>query len=124
MVVVVEFYATAVYKPAVSYTGPYPNLPYAGAFGNDGNFYVGGGTLEPSVGSSCNAWPDLTAYSTVFNPGDIPALADLNDGIAYNMGMQFITTVAGNITAVRFYKATSEKGYGHAGKIYEYNTGR
>jgi hypothetical protein len=46
-----------------------------------------------------------------------PTTIDANDGVAYELGMKFSATTAGQISAVRFYKSASETGT-HTGKIY------
>jgi hypothetical protein len=46
-----------------------------------------------------------------------PSSIDANDGVAYELGMKFSATTAGQITAIRFYKSPSESGT-HTGKIY------
>jgi hypothetical protein len=57
-----------------------------------------------------------TATQTLFT-SQVPATKNNNDGVNYELGMRFKATVAGRITAIRFYKSSSESGT-HTGKIY------
>lgn len=47
----------------------------------------------------------------------IPAAADITDGVAYDLGMKFRSAKPGQITAIRFWKAASDTG-GHVGTIW------
>lgn len=62
-------------------------------------------------------------WQTYFKNTDVPGYANLKDGIPLVLGMIFGTSVAGEITAFRFYKAAGEGGANHFGRIYEWSTG-
>lgn len=49
---------------------------------------------------------------------------DKHDGVPLVLGLRFYTAVAGDITAIRFYKAQGEAGSGHVGMIYNWATGQ
>jgi hypothetical protein len=49
---------------------------------------------------------------------------DKHDGMPLALGLRFYTAVAGDITAIRFYKAQGEAGSGHVGMIYNWATGQ
>jgi hypothetical protein len=79
--------------------------------GNDGkdmgtNYYGGAVVSPPATGQSL--------FTT-----QTPALVNMSDGanVNYELGMRFTATAAGQIKAIRFYKASSETGT-HTGKIY------
>ncbi len=61
----------------------------------------------------------VIAASQRFFTTQIPASLNDSDGagVNYELGMRFTSTAAGKITAIRFYKASSESGT-HIGKIY------
>lgn len=48
----------------------------------------------------------------------VPAQVNLNDGTPYELGTRFMATASGKITAIRFYKGSSETGGTHTGKIW------
>ncbi|MEZ0392011.1 MAG: DUF4082 domain-containing protein [Pseudobdellovibrionaceae bacterium] len=47
----------------------------------------------------------------------VPAQQNLNDGVAYELGMRFTATASGKITAIRYFRGSSESGT-RTGKIY------
>lgn len=53
---------------------------------------------------------------TVFT-SQTPSLQNFSDGVPYELGMKLRSTKAGQITAIRFWKAASETG-SHTGKIW------
>lgn len=55
--------------------------------------------------------------SSVFAPTATPALVNLNDGQAIELGMKFQSTTAGTITAIRFYKGSADTGT-HTGSLW------
>lgn len=72
---------------------------------------------------SCSSWP-ASNYVTIFNSTDTPARTDLTDYSRLVLGLRFTTPVAGNVTAVRFFKARSEGGTDHTANIYEWSSGK
>ncbi len=70
----------------------------------------------------------LGTFSTqsLFSPTATPAILNATDGSGsngdYELGMEFKTAIAGEIQALRYYKASSETGT-HIGKIWS-NTGQ
>lgn len=67
----------------------------------------------------------MTNYQTIFGPADEPQELDLKVELDSRLvlGLRFRTVTPGYITAVRFYKATSEGGTGHQGRIYDWMSG-
>lgn len=59
----------------------------------------------------------------MFGANDRPATADSTDNQRLVLGLRLTTTLAGTISAIRFYKAASEGGSGHTGRIYNSATG-
>lgn len=53
---------------------------------------------------------------TVFTT-QTPSLGNFSDGVPYELGMKFRSTKAGQVTAIRYWKAPSESG-NHVGKIW------
>jgi hypothetical protein len=78
-------------------------------------------TPVPTATPIATATPVPTATPSVTGEtllgSSSPASIDANDGVAYELGMKFSATTAGQITAIRFYKSPSESGT-HTGKIY------
>lgn len=72
--------------------GPSFLSPYAGAFGGDGNFYVGLGQPEPSANSTCGTWPG-SGYQTLFTSNEVPVSRDSGDGLPYAVAVRFTTAV-------------------------------
>ncbi|MEZ0392009.1 MAG: DUF4082 domain-containing protein, partial [Pseudobdellovibrionaceae bacterium] len=61
--------------------------------------------------------PPPSTSGTTLLTSQVPAQVNLNDGVAYELGMKFTSTVSGKITGIRFYKGSSESGT-RTGKIY------
>lgn len=103
---------TYVWTPSISGTA---NIRVRG-FDDSGNMGVPG-----SVGSSSNININITGASTtatsIFQPTDVPAVPTDNDGIAIEVGMKFRSTIAGNITGVRYYKGAGVTGT-HTGHLW------
>jgi hypothetical protein len=78
----------------------------------------------PPTDVICQSWP-INGYQTIFNPTDQPEDLDLKVELDSPLviGLRFQTVTEGFITAIRFYKATSEGGTGHVGKIYDWASG-
>lgn len=55
-----------------------------------------------------------------FFAGTTPALPDAADGVPYELGFQFETTVSGKLAAIRHWKSPSETG-AHTGKLWAAN---
>jgi hypothetical protein len=72
----------------------------------------------------CNDWP-INGYQTIFGPTDQPQELDIQVELDNPLviGLRFRTVTPGYITAVRFYKAASEAGMGHQGKVYNWESG-
>ena len=47
----------------------------------------------------------------------VPVVSDYADGSTYELGMRFVSDVAGQITAIRFWKTPTETGT-HVGRIW------
>lgn len=116
----VDFYSEANYRAAPKADAQF-QFPYAGAFGGDGRLYVGSGAVQPSVNSKCGQWPSDPDVSTIFTPSEGPQALDLSEAVAYSVGVRFKVAVSGLITHFRFFKAASEPGTGHVGKIYDWH---
>src|SRR5215813_2153634 len=57
------------------------------------------------------------AQTTIFQATDVPATPNASDGGAIELGMKFRSTVNGSVTAIRFYKGTSNIGT-HIGHLW------
>lgn len=63
------------------------------------------------------------SFSAAGNPisiytSQVPSSANLSDGVAYELGLKFRSTVAGKITAIKYYKPSMETAGGHTGRIW------
>ena len=67
-----------------------------------------GGTATANV-SLTVAPPGAGPYS-LFNASSTPAQTSLNDGSPLEVGMKFTSSVAGQITALKFYRSASDTG--------------
>lgn len=83
-------------------------------------------TSAASSAYVCDVWPS-SGRQTIFFPSDTPQALDLNDGVHLVLGQRFTTAVAGDLLAVRYYKAASEGGSsslgGRTGRIYDWSSG-
>ncbi|MCC5637261.1 DUF4082 domain-containing protein [Nostoc sp. CHAB 5844] len=70
-----------------------------------------------SVTFTATANPVVQNDSLTILTNQTPGIADASDGTSYELGMKFISTAAGKITAIRFLKPPSETGT-HIGKIW------
>jgi hypothetical protein len=90
---------------------------------------IGGGVYGPLGSKPTQTWQNSNYFrDVVFVPNPIgqslltsqvPQLLSNTDGpnVNYELGMRFTTTTAGQVKAIRFYKAVQETGT-HTGKIY------
>jgi hypothetical protein len=78
----------------------------------------------PPTDVICQSWP-INGYQTIFKPTDQPEDLDLKVELDSPLvvGLRFQTVTEGFITAIRFYKAQSESGEGHEGRIYDWESG-
>ncbi len=70
-----------------------------------------GPTSEPSN--------QITLRDTIFGSG-VPATLDSGDGRSVELGVKFSSEVAGSVTGIRFYKATTNTGI-HIGNLWSAN---
>lgn len=71
-------------------------------------------TIDPNELLIAQAQTQQT--QTVFTT-QTPGFSNFSDGVPYELGMKFRSTKAGQITAIRYWKAASETG-SHVGKIW------
>ncbi len=121
--------------PNGGYYGPMAAAPAWGSYGNKAinNTWADGpnaGALafgsagsdppppQPTTTTPPPQPPPTGTAQTLFTT-QTPAQVNLTDGatVNYELGMRFTATIAGKITAVRFYKAPSERGT-HVGTIW------
>ncbi|WP_244443070.1 DUF4082 domain-containing protein [Bradyrhizobium sp. Ai1a-2] len=91
---------TITFTPDAGYTGP-ASFTYTIADGR-------GGTASATV--SFTVAPPGAAPVSLFSPSSTPELTNLNDGSQVELGMKFTSSVAGQITALRFYRSASDTG--------------
>ncbi|MBR8835677.1 MAG: DUF4082 domain-containing protein, partial [Stigonema ocellatum SAG 48.90 = DSM 106950] len=58
-----------------------------------------------------------TTSQTIFT-NQTPSNPNGTDGVAYELGLKFQSAKAGQITAIRYWKAASETSGSHVGKIW------
>ena len=66
-------------------------------------------TFTTAAASSCPC--------SVFSASSTPGTVDSGDGAAVELGMKFVPSVSGTVTAVRFYKAATNTG-SHTGSLW------
>ncbi|WP_213287208.1 DUF4082 domain-containing protein [Bradyrhizobium sp. sGM-13] len=91
---------TITFTPNAGYSGP-ASFSYTVSDGR-------GGTAMASV-SLTVALPGAGPYS-LFNASNTPAQTNLNDGAQLEVGMKFTSSVAGQITALKFYRSANDTG--------------
>ncbi|WP_225703695.1 DUF4082 domain-containing protein [Bradyrhizobium cenepequi] len=91
---------TITFTPNAGYTGP-ASFTYTISDGR-------GGTASATV--SFTVAPPGTAPVSLFSGSDIPAQTNLNDGSQLEVGMKFTSSVAGQITALKFYRSPGDTG--------------
>jgi hypothetical protein len=98
--------STVTFTPAPSYTGP------AGFTFTVSNGH--GGTASATASLTVSA--PGTSY-TLFSASDTPALTNFNDANSVELGVNFYTAQAGQITGIRFYKSSQDTGT-HTGELW------
>ncbi len=91
---------TVTFTPTAGYTGP-ASFTYAISDGR-------GGTASANVNLTVTA-PGQTATS-LFTSASMPTQTALNDGQQIEVGMKFQSSVAGQITALKFYRSAGDTG--------------
>ena len=93
------------------------------AFSTTYGVTVSGATNATGQAMAPYSWSFTTAAApsscpcSVFNPTSVPATLAANDPNAVELGMKFRADVAGTVTGVRFYKASSNTGT-HTGHLW------
>jgi VCBS repeat-containing protein len=88
------------FTPDAGYTGP-ASFSYTISDGR-------GGTASANV--SLTVVSPGAATVSLFSASNIPEQTALNDGSQLELGMQFTTSVAGQITALKFYRSAADTG--------------
>ena len=91
---------TITFTPNAGYTGP-ASFSYTVSDGR-------GGTATANV--SFTVAPAGAAPVSLFSASNTPAQTSLNDGSQLEVGMKFTSSVAGQITALKFYRSASDTG--------------
>lgn len=91
---------TVTFTPAPGYTGP-ASFSYTISDGR-------GGTA--TADANLTVTPPGTGAFSLFSASDTPAQINLNDGSPLEVGMKFTSAVAGQITALKFYRSSSDTG--------------
>ncbi|KRR21604.1 hypothetical protein CQ13_30745 [Bradyrhizobium retamae] len=91
---------TITFTPTAGYTGP-ASFSYTVSDGR-------GGTATANV--SLTVVPPGAAPVSLFSASDTPAQTNLNDGAQLEVGMKFTSSVAGQITALKFYRSAGDTG--------------
>ena len=88
------------FTPDAGYTGP-ASFSYTISDGR-------GGTATANV--NFTVAPAGAAPVSLFSASNTPAQTNLNDGAQLEVGMKFTSSVAGQITALKFYRSASDTG--------------
>ncbi|AMA61177.1 hypothetical protein BCCGELA001_10900 [Bradyrhizobium sp. CCGE-LA001] len=91
---------TITFTPNAGYTGP-ASFSYTISDGR-------GGTATANV--SLTVAPLGAGPFSLFSASNTPAQTNLNDGSQLEVGMKFTSSVAGQITALKFYRSASDTG--------------
>ncbi len=113
------------YFDTAAHTNGPLTAPATGSIGGNGVYAYGGTSTFPTnsfLGS--NYWVDVVfnpssapTTSSLFNAGDTPATVTENDPNPVEVGVKFQSSVAGTITAIRFYKGLQNTGT-HVGNLW------
>jgi hypothetical protein len=89
-------------------------------FGSAGSSPTPTPTPSPTPSISPTPVPSPTPVSGSYSvlTTQTPAIINANDGVNYELGMKFTSSVPGTITAIRFFKGSSES-TGHVGRIWD-----
>jgi len=98
---------TVTFTPTGGYTGP-AGFTYTITNGH-------GGTASAQVSLTVN--PPGATTSSLFSASDVPATVTENDPNAVELGVKFQSSVAGQVTAIRFYKGPQNTG-AHVGNLW------
>jgi hypothetical protein len=98
--------STATYTPASNYTGP-DSFTYTIANSS--------GTASATVSVTVN--PAGTTTSSLFSPSSTPGTVTENDPNPVEVGVKFQSSVAGTVTAIRFYNGPQNTGT-HVGNLW------
>jgi hypothetical protein len=98
---------TVTFTPAGGYIGP-AGFTYTITNGH-------GGTASAQASLTVN--PPAGTASSLFNASDTPGTVTLNDPNAIELGVKFQSSVAGTVTAIRFYKSPQNTGT-HVGNLW------
>ncbi|WP_425292890.1 DUF4082 domain-containing protein [Kaistia soli] len=101
--------STITFTPAAGYAGP-ASFTYTVSDGHGGS---------ASANASMLIEVPSTAVS-LFEAGDTPAVASVNDGSPVELGVKFIASGAGTITGLRYYKSAQDTGT-HTGSLWSSN---
>jgi len=126
-------YVVSYYAPNGNYsaTGAYfatsskVNAPLSGLAsgidGNNGVFKYGSTSAFPNESfNNTNYWVDAVYQpntQNLFAESDTPAVLSVNEADPVELGMKFRSSVAGNVTGIRFYKSTGNTG-SHIGNLW------
>jgi ligand-binding SRPBCC domain-containing protein len=91
---------TITFTPTAGYTGP-ASFAYTISDGR-------GGTASATV--SLTVAPLGSAPVSLFSAASTPAQTNINDGSQLQLGMKFTSSVAGQITALKFYRSPGDTG--------------
>jgi Domain of unknown function (DUF4347)/Domain of unknown function (DUF4082) len=82
------------------------NAIYTDAFGSSENVFS---PASNPIGTE--------QFTSLFSPTTTPSNPSATDGVGYELGMEFSSTTAGQVSAIRYYKAAGETGT-HVGRIW------
>ena len=74
-------------------------------------------TPSPTPKATPTPAPSPYSASTLFSPKDVPTIASVDNANSLEVGVRFQSTVAGTVTAIRFYKSVKNIG-SHTGNLW------
>lgn len=77
---------------------------------------------RPSVALSCDTFPPAGTF-TIMTQGEAPGSMSNTENAPLVLGLRFVPTQAGSVSAVRFFKSNAEMGSSRSGRIYDSSNG-
>lgn len=81
-------------------------------------------SMGPPVAVACNTWPQGPGTVTFFTPRDATPAVGWGDGRPYAVGVRVQPRVAGQLRAVRFFRAPREPMWGHSFRVLRWKDGK
>lgn len=122
---VVSYDATTGFAYTLGYFGGPRDVAPLHVPANGGVYASSAGTFPSATYNASSYWADVvlspgtpSQNETLFTTGSVPANPLVGEGTEYELGVHFSSSVAGNATAIRFYKGAGNTGT-HTGHLWD-----